>query len=96
MEGKQVNGVTIIFFDLRVTVFLPADNAFLPDVILKVDVGKLSFVFTDVRKCVIELVLDIWYPFWKLGRISIGVELGLPNFFLFYLYRSKKHCDFST
>jgi hypothetical protein len=31
-----------------------------------------------------------------LGRISIGVELGLPNFFLFYLYQSKKHCDFST
>lgn len=71
MEGKQVNGITIIFFNLRVTVFLPADNTFLPDVILKVDVRKFSFVFTNVRECVIELVLDISYPVWKLGRILL-------------------------
>lgn len=72
MEGKQVNGITIIFFDLRVTVFLPADNAFLPDVILEVDVRKFIFVFTDVRECVIELVLDISCPDWKLGRILLA------------------------
>jgi hypothetical protein len=72
MERKQVNGTTIIFSNLRVTVFLPADNAFLADVIMKVDVRKISFVFTDVRECVIELVLDISYPVWKLGRILLA------------------------
>lgn len=56
---KKLNGIAIIFLDRPAAIFSLANQAFLANIFLKAYVEKISFIFPDVRICVIEKVLDI-------------------------------------